>query len=122
MKKHIAVALSFVALMTGNVMAEQEERNDAKPPPELPPQVRERVLERIQDQVAPLSPEEIRFARQIINEMQQASNNRYENLEPKISTEVLNSRPGAEIPTLYAGVGFNTNVMFSDITGSPWPI
>lgn len=131
MKKRLLAALTvFIAVsftttaddvsLEGDGIQAQEVSPSA--PPELPPEMKRRMLQRIQDQVAPLTAEEIRYARRLLNEMQQVSNNRYEDLEAKITTERLSSRPGSKIPTLHAGVGYNTNVMFSDSAGNPWPI
>lgn len=128
--KHLTLVLmACLAAATINtpVLAEPEKESSEQKdtpvaPPALPPEVAARIADRIRDEVAPLTPEEIKLAREMINQSQRAANNRYERAEPRITTEPLDSRPGNKIPTIYAGVGFNTNVMFTDAGGKPWPI
>lgn len=126
MRKVYFAVITLVSLLALPLYAAGAFENDSQEapaaPPPMPPEVEERIRQRIQEEVAPLTPAEIRLARELINASQQAANNRYDRAKARITTEPLDSRPGNEIPTIYAGVGFNTNVMFTDSVGKPWPI
>lgn len=96
--------------------------NAQEAPEKLPQDLQDEINQAIDNRTAPLTEDEINRALQNFNDSQRASRNRYPNAETKITTEVISSNPGANIPALYAGVGFNTNLVFKDASGQPWPI
>lgn len=116
----------YLAMMLGSTtaIAQQQDSDSSGParPRDLPPEIEQESLEVIKETVQPLSPEEIEFLRKGLNESQQATRNRYPNAKTVVTTEPLSMKPGSEIPTLYAGVNYNTNITFNDAAGNPWPV
>lgn len=129
--KQPLTALSMIALLVGVASAGEDERTNeerrshgqpVQPPTQIPEEVRARAQQALHDQVSPLSAEEIRQLRDTLDGVQRVTNERYEHAEPRITTETIHNSPGSEIPIIYAGVGFNTSVLFQDAAGNPWRI
>ncbi len=112
--KHL-VPLAAALSLSSAALAQQA-------PSKLPEDVQEEINNAIDSNTAPLTEDEINRALANFNKTQRASRNRYPNAETKISTEVISNAPGSKIPTLHAGVGFVTNIVFKDAGGQPWPI
>lgn len=71
----------------------------------------------------PLTPDQIRTLRYLLNESQQAAAE-YPGTPPlpTSSTVTVNLAPGATPPVVRLGAGYVTSIVFADATGAPWPI
>lgn len=71
----------------------------------------------------PLTPDQIRTLRYLLNESQQAASE-YPGTPPlpTSSTITANLAPGATPPIIRLGAGYVTSIVFDDATGAPWPI
>lgn len=116
---HIKIALGVLSAL---LLAFDAFAIQAKRPQELPKEIQDGINQAIDNETAPLTPEEIRRVKENFDTTQRASRDRYPEAKPVITTEVINNKPGSEIPTIFAGVGYNTNIVFKDASGSPWPI
>ena len=102
----------------------------SKLPPEPPPppnylkkKSREEMFQDTVDSEMPMSPDEIRRLRKIMNDSQRAKSETPEvPQKPLISTMVVTGDPGEVPAVIRLGSEMVSTLVFTDKTGAPWPI
>lgn len=89
--------------------------NDPLPPP--PPSM---MLNRAQESVNPLNPEEVRELLKQRNAVEQAMSAPQVAVVPKISALTVDLSPGASLPLTRTAVNYPSSITFIDSTGAPW--
>lgn len=99
--------------------------------PPLPPPMpaydiesaREQAFQDVINQTIPMTPEQIKRLRIMLDEQQRAKSE-LPGTPPKpvLSTLVVRGDPGESPPVVRLSRNFVTTLVFSDITGAPWPV
>lgn len=89
--------------------------NDSLPPPSP-------IYQAAQQQVSPLSPDEIRTLRGQSEQNKRAMSSPTQTIVPRISAQTVDLSPGSSLPLVRAAVNYTSNVSFTDATGAPWPL
>ena len=102
-------------------------KRDVAPPrlPPLPsafPQLPGEEFEAVRSEVAPLSPEQIRQMRQLIDAAEKAQNDNLRSPRSVSYSLPVNLSPGAQPPVFRVSNRHISSVVFLDSTGAPWPI
>lgn len=106
------------AAVGGNGFAQTESApsgNDPLPPP--PPSM---LLNRAQESVNPLSPDEVRQVLGQRNAVEQAMSAPQVAVVPRISALTVDLSPGASLPLVRTAVNYPSSITFIDSTGAPW--
>ena len=82
----------------------------------------DRLFRAALDGVAPLSPEQIREFRFVIDRMEQAAESPMLDLTPVIRSVAVSTKSGEPPVQLMVKPGWLTSLTFSDTTGQPWPV
>ena len=92
-------------------------------PPAMPPLPDGPTTEDLGKMVSPLTPDQIRSVRRIIDDSKRAAEDA-PRMPPKpvSSSVVVNLAPGAVPPVIRVSPAFVTSIVFSDGTGAAWPI
>ncbi|WP_164153603.1 DotH/IcmK family type IV secretion protein [Stenotrophomonas maltophilia] len=95
------------------------------PAPGLPilPDANEAAFDRVKANAAPLSPEQIRDLRRLVDDAERAASTAARGTPRPVSSSVVaNLAPGAESPVIRLAYGAVTNVLFVDGIGNALPI
>ncbi|MEM0550299.1 MULTISPECIES: DotH/IcmK family type IV secretion protein [Aeromonas] len=123
---HMAYANSSVVQKTKGERTETTEPTEAQPLkniPELPPEINEKMYGIGALEVEQLNDDEYR-------DLYQRSSNTAKTMDElsagqfkqRNTSEVVDERPGAPTKMMTLGLGLDTNVVFVDAMGEPWPI
>lgn len=89
----------------------------------LPPraQPRDEAFDQASDSLMPLSPEEIRRYKRMLEQKQDAM---YGGAPPKTNSRLyqVSLETGADIPTVYIAPGYVASIVLIDAYGNPWPV
>lgn len=102
---------------TDATAATAEPAAESLPPPEREPGLTEAVIER----AMPLSPEEVRVLRDLLEQQQQAAH-KAPPKSARMASVTVDLEPGAQSPMLKLVHGFVSAIEILDVTGAPWPI
>lgn len=94
------------------------------PPATLTPeQTKSQAFETLIDQELPMTPDQIRALRKLLDEQQRAKSELpYTPPKPVVSTIVSKGDPGESPPVVRLAKNFVSTLVFSDVTGAPWPV
>lgn len=86
-------------------------------------QVREDAFQSLVETEMPMTPDMVRKLRKMLDELQKAKSE-LPNDPPKpvVSTVSVKGEPGESPPVIRLGRNFVTTLIFTDVTGAPWPI
>ncbi|MFL9611089.1 DotH/IcmK family type IV secretion protein [Methylobacillus sp. Pita2] len=86
-------------------------------------QIRDESFQALVESEMPMTPDMVRKLRKMLDELQKAKSE-LPNDPPKpvVSTIAVKGEPGESPPVIRLGRNFVTTLIFTDVTGAPWPI
>lgn len=107
-----------------NISAKEPQTPSARPPVLTPSQKkRDAAYNMLLESALPLSPDQIKHLRKLYEQTEEATNTTPKAPPTPISSSMMvNLDPGTTPPIIRLSAGFVSSLVFTDVTGEPWPI